>query len=53
MTVIWSEEDQAYLAWSPEFEGLIVHGDSAMLAIERLEELLDSVLDEVDKETLV
>lgn len=48
--VTWSEEDQAYLAISPEFPGLSAFGDTRTEAIDEAETALALFIEEFEEE---
>lgn len=39
--IYWSEEDSAYIAFYPSFNGLLADGDTPSLAIKNLELMLE------------
>lgn len=49
LSVIWSEQDQSYLAKAAEFESLIAHGETQEEAMSEMKALLTVVLEDLSE----
>ena len=48
-SVIWSEEDQAYIGRVAEFESLAAHGDTQQTALQEITQVVDLVLQDLQQ----
>lgn len=48
--IVWSEDDNAFLATCPQLEGCIAHGETHQEALENLEDTIDAWLESAKEE---